>query len=128
MLCVPTEVRPSKIHGLGVFLLKPVKKGALVWRFDSRVDRVYITPEIESLPKHVQDYLYTYSYWHEDTDVYVMNGDGARHINHADKPNLSSSGSTFGDLKAARNLAAGTEITVSYHKHCDFVRLTGRFT
>ena len=128
MLFVPTELRPSAIHGIGVFLLAPAKKGDLIWRFDSRIDRVYNLLEIETLPKHVEKFLFIYCYWHEGTDLYVLHGDGGRYINHADKPNLVSRGSAFGDLVAARNLAAGTEITVSYHKHCDYVRLTGEFT
>ena len=41
MLMVETELRRSEIHGTGVFLLEPVRKGDLIWRFDSRLDRVY---------------------------------------------------------------------------------------
>ena len=33
MLLTLTELRASPIHGFGVFLLAPVKKGELVWRF-----------------------------------------------------------------------------------------------
>lgn len=61
MMLVNTELRPSPIHGLGVFLLAPVLKGGLVWRFDSRMDRVYSPEEVTGLPDHVQDYLSTYS-------------------------------------------------------------------
>jgi SET domain-containing protein len=128
MLCVPTEVRPSKIHGTGVFLLKPVKKGALIWCFDSRVDRVYTLAEIETLPPHMEKFFLKYGYWHEETNVFVMHGDNGRYINHAVKPNLLSAGSAFGDLTAVQNLAAGAEITVDYRKHCDYVRLTGKFS
>ena len=41
MLMVKTELRPSAIHGIGVFLLEDVHKGDLIWRFDSRIDRVF---------------------------------------------------------------------------------------
>jgi SET domain-containing protein len=40
MLMVATELKESPIHGIGVFLLQPVRQGELVWRFDSRIDRV----------------------------------------------------------------------------------------
>jgi len=67
MLMVETELRPSPIHGIGVFLLQPVAKGDLIWRFDSRIDRVYTEEEVATLPPHMQRFLRTYSTWHEDT-------------------------------------------------------------
>ena len=51
MMLVDTELRPSAIHGLGVFLLAPVSKGMVVWRFDSRVDRIYNAEELDGLPE-----------------------------------------------------------------------------
>jgi SET domain-containing protein len=50
MMLVETELRPSPIHGLGVFLLQPVSKGDLIWRFDARIDRVYTEAEIARSP------------------------------------------------------------------------------
>jgi hypothetical protein len=50
MMLVETELRPSPIHGIGVFLLQPVSKGDLIWRFDARIDRVYTEAEIAGLP------------------------------------------------------------------------------
>jgi SET domain-containing protein len=32
MLLFETELRPSPIHGIGVFLLEPVRAGEVVWR------------------------------------------------------------------------------------------------
>ena len=57
---VETVLKPSAIHGLGVFLAQPVPKGGLIWRFDSRIDRVYTLDELASLPAHVQAYLKTW--------------------------------------------------------------------
>jgi hypothetical protein len=51
----------SPIHGLGVFLLQPVRQGGLIWRFDARIDRVYTEEEITTLPEHMQRFLRTYS-------------------------------------------------------------------
>ena len=49
MLLVETELRPSPIQGIGVFLLQPVCRGELIWRFDSRIDRVYSEEVIDIL-------------------------------------------------------------------------------
>ena len=67
MLLVETELRPSPIHGIGVFLLQPVCRGELIWRFDSRIDRVYSEEEIATLPEPMRRFLRTYSTWHEPT-------------------------------------------------------------
>src|SRR5215218_3225538 len=64
MLMVETELRPSPIHGIGVFLLQPVRQGELIWRFDSRIDRVYTEEELETFPDHMRRFLRIYSTWH----------------------------------------------------------------
>src|SRR5688572_16581238 len=69
MLLVDTELRPSLIHGLGTFLLEPVRKGQVIWRFDSRIDRIYSEEELATLPPHMQRFLRTYSTWHDGMKV-----------------------------------------------------------
>jgi SET domain-containing protein len=125
MMMVETELRPSSIHGTGVFLVAPVRKGDLIWRFDSRIDRVYSEDELASLPEHVQRYLRTYSTWHEQTRLYVLCGDNGRFFNHSDAPSTVSNAISFGEDHAARDLAAGEELTSDYATICDEVRRDG---
>jgi len=125
MLMVETELRQSEIHGTGVFLLQPVRKGELIWRFDSRIDRVYSEDELASLPAHMQRFLRTYSTWHEATRLWILCGDNGRHFNHSDTPNTLSLGVGVGDDVAARDLPAGTELTTNYMLICDNVRING---
>jgi SET domain-containing protein len=125
MMMVETVLKPSTIHGLGVFLTKPVARGGLIWRFDSRIDRVYTPSELASLPGHVQDFLRTYSTWHEATQVYVLCGDNGRYFNHSKTPSTISSAISFGEDHAARDLAAGDELTSDYATICDEVRRNG---
>ena len=125
MMMVETELRPSQIHGLGVFLLQPVRKGELIWRFDSRIDRVYTEAELESLPPHVQTYLRTYCTWHEQNRLYVLCGDNGRYFNHSEAPSTVSNAISFGEDHAARDLAAGEELTSDYATICDEVRRNG---
>ena len=125
MLMVETELRQSEIHGTGVFLKKPVRKGELIWRFDSRIDRVYSEEEIASLPEGVQNFLRTYSTWHEATQLWILCGDNGRHFNHSDTPNTLSLGAGFGDDVAAEDLPAGIELTTNYALICDSVRMNG---
>src|SRR5579875_1400854 len=125
MMMVETELKPSPIHGLGVFLLTPVRKGELIWRFDSRIDRVYSAEEVATLPDHMRRYIETYSTWHERTGLYVLCGDNGRYFNHSDHPSTVSDSISFGEDRAARDLDAGEELTSDYATICDNVRRNG---
>ena len=125
MLMVETELRQSEIHGTGVFLKEPVRKGELIWRFDSRIDRVYSEEEMAGLPERVRNFLRTYSTWHEATQLWILCGDNGRHFNHSDTPNTLSLAAGFGDDVAAEDLPAGIELTTNYALICDSVRMNG---
>jgi hypothetical protein len=126
MLLVPTELRASQIHGVGVFLLAPVQKGGVVWRFSSRIDRVYTEDEFNTLPALLQDFIKTYACWHEGLRLYKLSGDNLRHCNHSDTTNLVTAGGPFGDGVARFDLESGTELTEDYRLVCDHTRLTGK--
>lgn len=123
MMRVETELRVSGIHGIGVFLCEPVKTGQLIWRFDSRIDRVYADSELESLPQVTREFIRTYSTWHEGMGLWVLCGDNGRHFNHSHAPNTLSHGIAFGDDVAACDLEAGDELTSDYRTICDAMRL-----
>jgi SET domain-containing protein len=125
MMLVETELRPSPIHGIGVFLLQPISKGDLIWRFDARIDRVYTEAEIATVPEHMQRFLRTYSTWHQATELWVFCGDNGRHFNHSDQPTTVSNAIAFGEDRAAADLPAGTELTSDYRTICDNFRQNG---
>jgi len=125
MMMIDTELKPSPLHGLGVFVKAPLKKGDLIWRFDARMDRVYTPAEVASLPEHIQRYLKIYSTWHEQTGLYVLCGDNGRFFNHSDTPNTVSNAISFGEDHAARDIEAGEELTSDYSCICDDVRRNG---
>lgn len=125
MMMVETELRPSPIHGLGVFLVEDVRAGEVIWRFDSRIDRVLSKAEVAELPARLQAFLTTYSTLHAELGLWVLCGDNGRHFNHSDNPNTLSLGIAFGDDVAAVDMAAGTELTSDYRTICDAMRLGG---
>jgi len=125
MMMVETELRPSPIHGIGVFLLEPVKAGQLLWRFDSRIDRIYSEAEVASLPARMRDFIHIYSTWHDGVKLWILCGDNGRHFNHSDAPNTISEGIGFGDDIAMHDLPAGAELTSDYTTICDMARLNG---
>lgn len=125
MLMVRTELRSSGIHGIGVFLTEPVRAGQLIWRFDSRIDRVFSDAELAELPDILQGFLRTYSTLDAERRLWVLCGDNGRHFNHSDNPNTVSLGIAFGDDIAAADLPVGTELTSDYRAICDAIRLGG---
>jgi uncharacterized protein len=125
MLMVETELRASPIHGIGVFVTEPIRAGQLIWRFDSRIDRVFTDAELRDMPELLQQFMRTYSTLHGDLRLWVLCGDNGRHFNHSDAPNTRSLGIAFGDDVAAEDLPAGTELTSDYRTICDAIRLQG---
>jgi uncharacterized protein len=125
MMMVETQLKPSPIHGIGVFLVQSVCEGDLIWRFDSRIDRVYTDAEISTLPEHMQGFLRTYSTWHEAARLWVLCGDHGRHFNHSDAPTTVSDAIAFGEDRAVADLPAGTELTSDYQTICDHIRKNG---
>src|SRR3954451_8822230 len=123
MLMVETELRESRIHGIGVFLTEPVQAGQLIWRFDSRIDRVFSDREMHEMPERLQRFLRTYSTLHGDLKLWVLCGDNGRHFNHSEQPNTRSLGIAFGDDVAAEDIEPGTELTSDYRTICDAMRL-----
>src|SRR4051812_10600632 len=122
---VETHLKASPIHGIGVFLTEPVRKGELIWRFDSRIDRVFSAAEMLEMPASLQQFLRTYSTFDATQNVWVLCGDNGRHFNHSDSPNTRSLGIAFGDDVAAEDLEAGTELTTDYRTICDAIRSEG---
>lgn len=119
MMLVPCEVRSSPIHGVGLFATTFLPKGTMVWRFDSRIDRVYAQEELASLPPLTQAFLKNYSCWHEASQLWIFCGDNARFVNHAKDCNLVAVNG-FGASLAARDIQAGEEITDDYSIICDY--------
>ncbi len=127
MMCVPTVLRMSRIHGIGVFLLQPVKKGNLVWRLDSRFDRVFPETEVNEMPGIAREYIETYGCFYESLGFWVVAGDNARHFNHSENPSTLPSGAGHSEAIAAFDLDTDMELTSNYHLICDATKNTGTY-
>ncbi len=115
MLLVKTEVRESKIQGVGLFFLEDIKEGQEVWRFDNQVDRCLTDLEVERYPEIFKDYLEIYAYRDIKTGLWVLCGDNGRFVNHSYNPNVISidSGQFTIDI-AKRDIKAGEEYIADY--------------
>lgn len=115
MLLVSTYVAASEIEGVGVFAAAPIKKGTMIWRLEPDFDRLMPAGAYDALPEAMQELLDRYAYPSPDRPGYlVYEVDNGRFMNHSDTPNTDFS--THGGGWAARDIAAGEELTCNYQE------------
>ena len=117
MLQVPCKINFSKIHGLGLFAVKPILKGVIIWKFDGRIDQIIKFDDALALDPERQAILRQYAYCTHDLE-WVLCGDTAIFMNHSDTPNTQAAYETskYGEDIAARDIEAGEELTCNYNE------------
>ena len=107
----------SKVHGVGVFAVRPIPKG--VKPFNSLVrskELKFSREEIESLPKGVRKQVEIFCYYEEDAFYLPSIGfncvDMAIYVNHSKKPNVRFK--KDGALYAIKNIKKGEELMIDY--------------
>lgn len=117
---VYVRLAPSKIHGIGVVAIRPIKKGTLVCQGDE-ADLIWIPKnKIRNLPKELKR-LY------EDFCVFRGNMVGcpknfnvltvAWYFNHSKNPNVGCNENY--DFFALRDIRKGEELTADYNSYSD---------
>ena len=117
MLRVPTYLAPSAIAGFGVFAAQAIPQGALLWELVEGVD-VRLSPEqLKALPEALAQRLREYLYL-DAGGFYVLCGDNARFINHAEDPNCEERPGPSPEAGtvtyARRDIQPGEELTNDY--------------
>src|SRR3954453_295713 len=89
MLKVQTYLDRSAVHGTGLFAKQAIKRGTVVWRLDTRCDRLVSEAEYEAMPEPLQCELFEH---HATTyaGLRILYGDDARFFNHSAKPNVAA--------------------------------------
>ena len=109
------QVRPSGVHGKGVFALRRIRKGARIIEYaGERIswERAQRLPPLDPKEPH-----HTFFFSLDDGNVVnaAVGGNEARWINHACTPNCET-GERHGRIHvfALRNLKAGEELSYDY--------------
>lgn len=111
-------LRPSSIHGIGVFAIRDIPKGCRSI-FSHGLEQWIPIPirDVEALPAHSRELVETYCLYDEENYFVPQFGfklmDMAHYLNHSSTPNLASvnEGEYF---EALHDIPAGTELTVNY--------------
>ncbi len=83
MLTVKTSVKPSKVHGLGLFADEKIPKGTVIWKFDSQFDIYFDQKEVECMPKQRREFIMRYAPLSIISKKYVFSIDDSRFMNHS---------------------------------------------
>ena len=116
MLLVPVRVDRSPIHGLGIFSVAALAKATPVWRFTPGFDLDLDPAVLVQHPAHFRRVMLHYGYIDPRLHRFILCCDDYRFINHSDRPNVGvdRDAERFGVDAAARDIAAGEELTIDY--------------
>lgn len=116
MLLVETELKPSPIHGIGVFTREFIPAGTVVWTFTPGFDLEIEPSEVERLSPPAREQFLKYSYLDVHTGRYVLCFDDSRFFNHCDRPNVMDGATpeTAQASVALRDIFPGEELTCDY--------------
>ena len=114
MLLVPTKIGPSKIHGIGLFAAKPIKKGTVVWRFAPKIDIVLTPAILKRLSPVAYEQVMAYAYQDNKTKEIILCGDDARFMNHSKDANIMDNPKNRNESLAIHDISSGEEITCDY--------------
>ena len=132
------EVRPSPVHGLGIFALKSIPTGTRWWSIEvgetiaiSRAQFAALaqsasTPATDAMMAGIQ----TYSIYLKAHDLMVLIPDNGRFVNHSDVPNSAAGvNGTLLYSVALRDIAVGEEITEDYstYDECPWPGISAEF-
>ena len=111
-------LRPSGVHGIGVFAIRPIPKGCSNIFSKGQGEWIKLPiAEVELLPQHAKDLVETYCLFDEENYFVADYGfklmDLVNYLNHSSQPNIISvnDGETF---EALRDIEPGEELLVNY--------------
>ncbi|MBY0356033.1 MAG: SET domain-containing protein-lysine N-methyltransferase [Rickettsiales bacterium] len=121
MMLIPSELKSSPIHGIGIYTTEAVLKGTLIWRLEPDFERLLDENIVKTWPQFQQDFVYKYSYPHpKNPSLLILEVDNGRFMNHSLTPNTDFN--TVYEGYALIDLPAGTEMTCNYNEfHPGFV-------
>jgi SET domain-containing protein len=118
MFLVPTILKKSSIHGLGVFSGVKIRKDELVWKMEpDKVQVPFTVEEMEHINKvpRLKSMFQRHSYmWHGKTWLDIDNG---TFMNHSDNPNLRMVNENGTDVYYAnKDIDGDEELTCDYRE------------
>ena len=112
MITVKTEVKPSKIGGLGLFSSQFIPKRTLVWQNFTDSELILSIGEFENFSDYMKSVFKIHGYIDKKTNQWKLPLDNSRFFNHSDTPNTFQD--EEGNSIALKDIELDEEITVNY--------------
>jgi hypothetical protein len=116
MMLIKTCVKPSAIHGLGLFALEFIPCGTPIWRFQTGFDHDFSPAQFAALAPLAREHTRWFCFVRKRDGHIILSGDHACFLNHSPTPNTGAPPGTPTPVEtvALRDIAAGEEITCNY--------------
>src|SRR3990167_3063501 len=85
MLKVKTLLKPSKIHGIGLFADQLISKGTITWKYDFGYDPSFSLKQIKKLPELNRTLMMKCGYVDFKLNKFILCSDNQRFINHSSR-------------------------------------------
>ena len=96
---------------MGLYAGVDLSADTVIWEFDERVDWAISREEFDAFPEPYRSRMGHYVYL-DDSGLYILCGDNAKFMNHADEPNCAD---PDGEYTITRQpVRAGEELTCDY--------------
>ena len=110
MFCVELDVKPSEVHGYGLFAKEKIKKGTVIWKsvkkFEKRVnENFYYT--LNEVQKNFTDIYFP----HYRCKLHIF-CDYSIFLNHSNSPNVKNVNAD--SVEAIKDIEKGTELFGNY--------------
>jgi uncharacterized protein len=116
MMLVRTCVRPSSIHGLGLFAVEDIPGSTPIWRFEPGFDHELSDASLAALPQPAREHVRWFGFITRDNGLVILSGDHACFMNHSPNPNTGAPADAAPPVTtvALRAIAVGEELTCDY--------------
>ena len=122
MLLIKAKIKPSPLHGIGLFAEEKIKKGTKIWRFSKGLDTQITPTAFEKLSDYERNFILFHGFFSKKTRQYHLSFDNIRFMNHSDKGNVTidrKSRDIEYSLIAKKDIKNGAELTQNYFEFDD---------
>jgi SET domain-containing protein len=110
MFCIEVEIKPSKIHGYGVFAKHDIPKGTIIWKrvkkFDRKINKKYYYNLKETQKKIVDHFFPDYK---NKIEIFC---DYSIFLNHSSEANITNLNENT--VISLKDIEAGEELLGNY--------------
>ncbi len=119
MMFGKTRVAQSGIHGMGLFAVEFISRGAAIWRFEPGFDHDFSPEQFAALPVLAREHTRWFCFVSWENGHIILSGDHACFINHSLTPNTGAPQKITSPVTtvAMRDIASDEEITCNYYNY-----------